>query len=69
MDAWRQQCIILALEKEAELLWHHSSVDYCVGGKDCIGVQATAFGRRKYGTKGKALAQQGRPFKQALAIR
>ena len=34
-----------------------------------IGVQATATGRRKYGTRGKAPAQPGRPCKQTLAIR
>ena len=43
-------------------------MDSCVGEKE-IGVQATASGRRKYGTKGKAPAQQGRPCKQTLAIR
>ena len=34
-----------------------------------IGVQATATVRRKYGTRGKAPAQPGRPCKQTLAIR
>ncbi len=33
-----------------------------------IGVQATATGRRKYGTKGKAPAEQGRPVKNTSAI-
>ena len=34
-----------------------------------IGVQVTATGRRKYGTREKAPAQPGRPCKQTLAIR
>ena len=34
-----------------------------------ISVQATATGRRKYGTRGKAPAQPGRPCKQTLVIR
>jgi len=37
------------------------------GGKRRVKVQATATGRRKFGTKGRGPAQQGRPRTRKLA--